>query len=235
MKTNAQNLLLVDIDGKSIPVYVTYIPGKTSISLRISYGNFYAKIGSRFRSARGLGVDLAKMIKKPINPGYTDLSYSKMLDWKAKTVYVLGVKKNIVRSPIESFNEPYWFFPEGHDFTKDFDERFILYLRNRLSAEAKRGDIPLKSDFSVKLGKFESIYANYNFAKNLFKFDRRLFAFTPEVIDSIVDHELCHVLYHNHGPKFKIKLNSLMPHQVYRRCRWILATGRFTDTPLQKG
>lgn len=225
-KDELPSKIYIAVQGRDIPVNCQWRENRYGVTIRPLYGQIYATIGTK-TGAEHLQKALTALLLRLTGPSLDEISFRPMLDWKGQRVFILGEQLNIIHHPIESLNEKYFLVPPGKDFTAYFDKIFLRWLAKRLPEEAERGRITLPDKYQIKVGKYVSMYASYNGKTQTFNFDRRLFAFKSWIIDTVIDHELVHVLYLNHGEKFKTKLYSMCPAPRYKLARRNLAAGNF--------
>lgn len=216
----------VQVAGRSIPVQIRWVDGGSRVSVVTSFGVVDVSIGTRLDVDRGLRAT-CRILEKGYRKALDSMTFERMLDWEHREVWILGEKLRIAPGEPGAFDAP----READGFTRSYDRQFRAYLKKEILSEAQRGRIELPDDFRIRLGKFRSMLASYNFRKRTFTFDRRLYAFRPEVIRSVVDHELSHVHHPDHGPEFKRQLYSLMKKKTYERCREIITQGQFSRYP----
>lgn len=195
----------------------------------IAYGRIEATIGTRFPHER-IGETLQKILRKLRSPAVSQLSFKSMLDWPSKTIYVLGKKRKLTNDPTLMDDKNYFFYEKGSDFTKSFDSSFRKYLLDRIKEEATRSNIRIDF-FKVKVGRYRSKQASFRSIDKLFEFDRRVFAYAPIVVDSVIDHELSHTVSIRHDKEFYRILYRQIPERIYKNSKWIITTGNFGSDP----
>lgn len=217
-------------DGRTVSVPVTS-SGKRSgrIVVSCAYGTAEATAGTYAFSDCNLSLKVAEILRRVRR--IDRFGFEPLIDVPGKTAFVDGQKARLV-APGQSHDPSDFVYGGEGQFRSFWDRRFLGILRRRLPEEAKRGGIPLPVDFAVETGEYRGLYARYNTVSHVFQFDRRLMAFRPIVLDSVIDHELCHIVSVYHNSLFYGKLyGSLMDKKTYQACRDILTTGRFRDSP----
>ena len=63
-------------------------------------------------------------------------------------------------------------------------------------------------------------YSNKNIDDNILKFNCLLMLAPPEVLDSVVVHELCHILQHNHSEQFYAEVLRVLP-DYWEKDKWL--------------
>lgn len=226
------NTALVTLaDGRKVVIPLSWTKGGTRVLAYIAYGRIVATVGTRFTRER-IPLALGELIGKLRSPKASDLSFQSMLDWSAQTVFVLGEKKTITNEAKKKDDPGFFYYRKGSDFTRAFDRVFADYLGVRIKAEASRSKIPL-GDFRIRVGHYRSKQASYRATDALFEFDRRVFAYNRVVVDSVIDHELSHIVSIRHDRFFYQTLYRQIPERIYRRSKWIITTGRFASDPYQ--
>lgn len=117
-------------------------------------------------------------------------------------IYVLGRKKYFTSDPLLKDNSLFFYVPTNmKDPLVKYKKLFLEYLSKRVVEIGKTMGRDL-SDFRIRTGLFLSYYAVCFPIKKQFKFDYRLFAYTPEVMDCIIIHEIAHTYEMHHDEKF---------------------------------
>lgn len=215
-------------NGKDIPVKIKWLNNR-AFSIYINHGMVDVSLGMCFAQK-----DYFSKIQNFVNrkeKNISKLSLKSMLDWKNKTIFILGKGRKITQDLSLKDHPDSFFYPVGSDFTKYFDSVFHSYLEKRLVLLANQAKIGLKPGFKVKVGYYRAKYGSFNLGKFEFAFDRRLFAYAQEVSDSVLMHELSHVLVQSHNPNFYSTLFKQMPKETYYECRKIIERGQFADEP----
>ena len=219
-----------EVRGKRIPVTVWAVKNGKRVRLAWAMGEVTASVGDTIARDKAYHC-IQDLLEKMTRPSVEDMSCEGVLDWHNRRIWVLGIKRNIRQYKV--LEDPMALIaPRGRDgFTEAFDAQAKAYLKDMLEYEASRGNITLPEGYRIDLGKFRDKFGSYTPKQKRFCFDRRLYCFTPTVIRSVVDHELCHVKNHNHGKLFYAQLYSLMPKKLYGKCRYILTAGKFAADP----
>lgn len=228
----ATDVMLADLpvllpDGRRVSVPVFRAPGR-SARIGIHYGKIYGYVGNKVPVRTGL-ESVEKLVRGL--RGLSAMAFVPMLDWENRTVYFLGRKRSITNNVFLRKDPGFFYLPRNEKFATAFDRECRGYALVRVREEAKRGEIDLTDSLRVRIGNYRTKHASFRKKDWLFEFDRRLFAFAPEVIDSVVDHELSHTKELNHSIRFYGILFSLCPRERYKECRKIIDEGRFWDVP----
>lgn len=221
-------------DGKRFVVPV-YLSGKRSCRIYVEYGKIVGFIGSNIKQEKALST-VAEMVKK--YKGLPTMTFESVLDWnnEPKTVYFLGKKRILTNDISKKNNSNFFYLKKNVKFQNAYDKKCLEYLKERIIKEYQRSDIQVDSfenRFRAKIGNYRSKIASVVVQLLLFRFDRRLFAYTQEVIDSVVDHELTHLKNANHSKQFYEDLYRLCPKTRYNNCRKAIEEGRFTYVPTE--
>ena len=116
--------------------------------------------------------------------------------------YILGKKRYFTSVSSNRENETFFYVPSNvKDPVTRYKKDFLNYLKPRVIEVGKRMGIDL-SGFAVRTGLFLSYYAVCFPTKHQLKFDYRLFAYKPEISDSVIIHEISHTLEIHHNDRF---------------------------------
>jgi len=159
------------------------------------------------------------------------MKYTEMLNWKEKKIYHFGELKGITNDAIYKFDKNHFYYSSVNKFTDEFDEQLLKYIRNRIKDICFNNSIQLDNKFQTRIIHNLSRYAYLQYNGFVFSFDRRLGAYKPIVIDSVICHEICHIQNANHGKEFYQQLDKIYGIKRYKESRNILAEGRFLDEP----
>lgn len=216
-------------DGRIVVVPI-YRAGENACRIYIEYGKIYGYIGNRISKERGV-----ELIKQLINRRRHNerLSFEPMIIWNdnEKSVYFLGIKRKITNDINKKDDINYFYIPKNVKFTNYYDRQCFIYANDALQKESKRSNIGLFAKYKIKIGNFRSKNASFRKSDWQFAFDRRLFAFSPDVINSVIDHELSHVFHQNHSKQFYECLYKICPKKIYDSCQDAITEGRYTYVP----
>lgn len=221
-------------DGKHFVVPV-YLSGKKTCRIFVEYGKIMGFAGSRIKKEKALET-IRNMVLK--YSGLKDMTFESILDWNhdPKTVYFLGRKRILTNDVTKRDDSNYFYVRKNAKFQNAYDNRCMEYVKERLLVEIKKTGIDFetfRNGFSVKIGNYRSKIASVMIRRREFRFDRRLFAYTQPVIDSVVDHEITHLNNANHSKKFYADLYLMCPKERYNSCRKAINEGRFTYVPAE--
>lgn len=198
--------------GKTFNVYLYKRRGGRTISLRCPYGHLEAFI---FPNTDLRLVD--KMVNNYVNnnPG-AFLNRDYMVP--GKYVYVLGKRLLFTNNPKNKGNPDFFYLPDSFNFENLYKKTFLEYAYKRTQEWAEEMEIDFDG-YCIKSGKFISMFGNCCPSKKTIKYDYRLFAYKPEISDSIIVHELTHIYYLDHSRQFYNLLYEYCPdYDDYHHC-----------------
>ena len=206
-------------DGTTFIVKLYHKSTNRGMTIRVVYGEMEAYISNTVSFS---------MLDKFVVTAYNRNRHS-ILDRpfmkEDNYIFVLGKKKYFTYDAREKDNPSFFYLPPN---TKDpltrYKKMFLEYLKPRLVMIGKRMGRDL-SDYKVRTGLFLSYYAVCFPTKRQFKFDYRLFAYTPEVMDSVIIHEVAHTYEIHHNDRFYTIVKMYCPD--YDRLNKMIDEGRF--------
>lgn len=222
------------VRNRLVPVHFRTIEGGRALHITLDLGEIYCSAGTRM-SAEAIERNIVHLLERLSDPHIEDFSFEPMLDWPNRQVYFLGRKRRI--DPAGDSGDPDIFVAprESRPFVRAFDRQAIAYLDTMLQREAARARLALPEGYTIRIGRYTSMMASYFKKRRRFTFDRRLLAFQPLLIQSVVDHELCHLVSLRHDDLFYACLFKLMDRPTYMECRRLLSAGRFRELPDGQG
>ena len=117
-------------------------------------------------------------------------------------IYVLGKKMFFTHDASKKNSSTYFYTPST---TKDpinrYKKNFLDYLKVRVVELGKLMGRDL-SDYTIRTSLFLTYYGCCFPNKKQMKFDYRLYAFAPEIIDSVIIHEIAHTYEMMHNDRF---------------------------------
>lgn len=72
---------------------------------------------------------------------------------------------------------------------------------------------------TLKLRTMKSRWGSCAWGKGVITLNRRLYFAPPECLEYVALHELCHLLVHDHSPRFHVLLDKLMPDWKARKAK----------------
>lgn len=190
-------------NDKTIDVKVYLKTRGRSLSARANYGQLELYV---FRATS------LKSIDKLIQDGIKHFYPSHVLDCpfykEEQYVYLFGRRCELTRDSSKK-NDPMYFYlsPLCKDPIVKYKKIFSEYVNQRVPILAKWMGIDI-TGFRFRTGLFISYFGCCFPKKKIIKFDYRLLAYSPELIDSIFYHELTHIFELRHTKRFYAILNS---------------------------
>jgi len=207
-------------DGASFDVNIYRKNNNNGITIRSSYGEMEAYISTYTTFAQ---------LDKFVTGAYSKYRGVKILNrpfYKENVyIYLLGKKRYFTDDISLKDSSLYFYVPKG---TKDpltrYKKMFLSYLNAHLPLLAGRMAIDLKG-WKIRTGLFLSYYAICFPVQHQLKFDYRLFAYQPEVMDSVLIHELAHTYEIHHNDRFYTIVKMYCPQ--YDKLNAMIEEGRF--------
>ena len=131
-------------------------------------------------------------------------------------IYLFGQRYEVTY-PGELFlnNETKIVFKEQNDLLKKLRKYFLNYMQDRTKLFSERMKT---SQYLVKVRQMRSRYGSNNRAKKTITYSLTLIHYSPEIIDSVIVHELAHCFVYNHSDKFyRVVYNYCPEYDVYRK------------------
>lgn len=113
---------------------------------------------------------------------------------------------------------------------KYLNEQLTIYITKRLKDFQKQGICTMVPPF--KLAKLKSCYGECFYQKKALKFSTFLIHEPQQVIDSIIIHELAHLIYPNHSKDFYNYVYTFDP--LYKQSMQYLKQGGAGDDPIDE-
>ena len=183
-------------DGTTFPVNIYWKKSGHRISARAEHGQLeiYA-----FRNTSSKVLD--QFIKECIHK-YQGYYLNRPFYQEGEYIYCLG-RKCIITNDVKKKNDPMGFYvPKS---TKDpinrYKKSFLSYIQDRVPKLAQRMGLDV-SDFTFRTGLYISYLGCCFPTKKQIKFDYRMFAYSPELIDYVFIHELTHLFEISHNENF---------------------------------
>ena len=163
--------------------------------------------------------------RTPVNliKGGLDKYAKKLRDRNPKTqafgdsfIYLFGQRYEVTY-PGELFlnNETKIVFKKQNDLLKKLRKYFLNYMQDRTKLFSERMKT---SQYLVKVRQMRSRYGSNNRAKKTITYSLTLIHYSPEIIDSVIVHELAHCFVYNHSDKFyRVVYNYCPEYDVYRK------------------
>ncbi len=186
------------IDGKEYPVTIEYKRMKNSY-FRFKDGGFYIT-SSYFVPVHSLLKSLERFAPKLLKKRETFPPYS----FEDNYLYFFGEKREL--SPIEN------------------EQKLLKYLRKELlnylldKVEYYRQLMNVKNIYNVRVRNMKSRHGSNSRKTMSLSFQLSLVHYSPEIIDSVIIHELAHDKVFNHSKKFYDEIDKYCPnYKVLKR------------------
>lgn len=206
-------------DGNHFEAKLYRKSNNRGITLRAVYGEMEAYVSTYTSLAT-----LDRFIQTSY-PKYANRILNRPFMKEGVYVYILG-KKRYFSYDIKDKNDPHYFYLPSN--TKDpltrYKKMFLEYLQPRVVEIGRRMGKDLTS-YRIRTGLFLSYYAVCFPTKKQFKFDYRLFAYKPEIMDSVIIHEIAHTYEIHHNNRFYTIVKMYCPN--YDKLNREIENGRF--------
>lgn len=182
------------LDGKEYRVIVTRKKMKT---IRYKYKDGIFKISAprlfvtQKQIIDGLNKYSRQLVKMDVRSSASGDDY----------IYILGIKVNINPSGEINFtNGDKIVYKDRADLDKKLKKWFLKYItpRNRYYEQVMK----IKKPYTVHVKKMISRYGSNSKGTHSLSYSTVLLHYTPDVIDSVIIHELAHEFERNHSQKF---------------------------------
>lgn len=219
-----RNLLGIKKYSSKNQIFDVYIYQKKSgnkTTLRTVYGTIEVYI------TKNISVNfLNKMIIDTLQK-YPNKIINRPFYKEGEYFYILGQKKIITRDVSLKDNDNYFYIRSTcKDEITPYKKQALSFFKKRILEIGKLMDIDLSS-YSIYSGLFISYYGCCFPIKKQLKFDYRLYAYTTNIIDSIIIHELAHILELSHSKNFYNIVYKYCPN--YDKLTLMLNEGRFDE------
>jgi predicted metal-dependent hydrolase len=183
-------------DGNSFVAKIYQKANNRGLSIRAVYGEMEIYVSSRVSFQT-----MDNFVKNAYNK-YKDHIFNRPFMKEGIYIYLLG-KKRYFTSDMTRKNDPNYFYvsPNCRDPLVRYKRMFLEYLRKRVDELGLRMGVDLSS-YIIRTGLFLSYYGVCFPVKKQFKFDYRLFAYKPEVMDAVIIHEIAHTYEIHHNERF---------------------------------
>ena len=209
-----------DRNGASFPVKV-YLSSRRTRSIRasVSHGETFLVVPGKARTEDLIAfLDRVVRLRKGSffdRPFYREGEY----------LFLLGRKRTLTQDPSRKGDESFFYYPpNARSPLARYRRMFLSYISRRLVEIGREYDFDL-SEYRIGTGCFDSYYGCCYRTKKKFKFDIRLFAYRKEILDSVLYHEVTHLLVPGHGDRFYAILRLHCPD--YDRLTKLLRSGAF--------
>jgi hypothetical protein len=205
-------------DGSSFTAKIYYHNAR-GLTLRIVYGTMELYVPRYATSAmidKLVGIGLEKFPDRIINRPYLV---------PGVYAYVLGKKHYFSTDPKNKDSETYFYVPSNmKDPVTRYKKLFLDYVKPRAWEIGKRMGVDLSS-YQIRTGLFLTYYGVCFPTKKEIKFDYRLYAYKPEISDSVIIHEIAHTFEIHHNDRFYTIVKLYCPN--YDELEHDIDCGRF--------
>ena len=194
-----KNEYTIDINNETYKVEMKYSLRRRTVSARYLGGVFYVNSPSRISEKRlleVLNVLLPDFIRRNKKKG--DEAF-KEEDIDENGIYIFGEYQPFSDGFIKVFGKYFLFF-DKEDFYKKVKKNFLLYLTERSEMYRKMMNIDANYSYNV-VWKKATFGVNYHKKKRIV-YNAMLIHYSPEIIDSVIVHELAHEYEQNHSKNF---------------------------------
>ncbi len=206
-------------DGNSFVAKIYQKSSGRGVTIRVVYGEMEIYISRNVTFAE---------LDKTVNIAYgkcSDRIMNRPFMKDDVYIYMLGKKRYFTGNPMLKNNPDYFYLPSNcRDPLVRYKKVFLEYLSKRVVEVGKRMGKDLSS-YVIRTGLFVSYYGACFPIKKQFKFDYRLFAYKPEVMDSIIVHEIAHTYEIHHNDRFYTIVKMYCP--LYDRLEHQIECGKF--------
>lgn len=161
------------------------------------------------------------LTKKRFKDAYFDRPFYQKDDY----IFKLGKKLKITNDGFNKYNDQYYYVKsKDSDLLTKYKKEFHTYLKKRLLELSLIMGLDI-SDFKISVGDYKTFRGECIPTRKRLKFNIKLFAYTPQIIDSILYHELNHLKYRGHDKKFYNSLLNYCPN--YKKLDILISQGKF--------
>ena len=130
-------------------------------------------------------------------------------------IYILGNKIPLTFPGSINFLDEVIDFDNKEQLKKKLRKVFLSYLTNQTEKWAIVMNAPM---YQIKIREMRSRYGTNNRAKKTITYSMTLLYYSPEIIDSVIIHELTHCFVYNHSDKFYRLLYKYCPnYDIFRK------------------
>ena len=202
------NEFFYKVNEKEYPVQVTYKRIK-NIHYRFKDGVFMvscSRLVSKSNIIKGLDKFAVSLLKRSEKPAPISEDY----------MYLFGVKVDLQETGEISFtNDKKIVYKDRLDLDKKLHKMFLEILKERVAYYSNVMSLP---SYKVSLKNMKTRFgSNSSYTKTL-HFSYMLIHYSYEIIDSVIIHELAHILVRDHSKKFYDVVYKYCPnYKIYRK------------------
>ena len=192
-------------DGKEVLASLYRKSNNRGLSCRINYGSLELYVSSY--ATKKMAAELAEKAMALHPDRIVDRPFYK----PGVYIYVLGKKRYFTEDKSLNGNDTFFYLPPN---TKDpltrYKKEWLANLTPRVIEIGRRMGVDL-SGWKIRTGLFLSYFAVCFPTKHQLKFDYRLFAYRPEISDSVIIHEIAHTYDIHHDERFYTIVKTYCP------------------------
>ena len=199
---------IYEIEGNDYPVHITHKRMK-NVHYRFKDGAFYVSchpLTTKLFVMKGLDKFGAGLIKRNAKEeAFTD-SY----------IYLYGVKVNISYPGKMSFIDgTILTYSSKEELWKKLKKMYKSFIEDRVAYYSSLMNVPL---YKVQIREMSTRFGSNSKMTKSVHFSTQLMHFSSEIIDSVIVHELAHILVFNHSKAFYDVVYKYCPnYKIYRK------------------
>lgn len=183
-------------DGRSFTAKIYRKSNNRGLSMRIVYGEVEIYAGDY------IPLSMIDRFVQTTVPKYPQRIVNRPFMVDGVYAYILGKKRYFTNNPAHKNDEEYFYVPSNvKDPITRYKAMFLKYLIPRVIEIGKTMGRDF-SEWTIRTGLFLSYFAVCFPTKHQLKFDYRLFAYKPEISDSVIVHEISHTYEFHHNERF---------------------------------
>ena len=185
-----------EINGHKYPVFVESKRQK-NIYFRFKKNAFYVTcpiLTSKKKIIQGLEKFGQKLIKKTQKNNVEHFSFEK------NHIFLFGKKFELRIADKFNIQENTVFLKDSQDLEKNLRRLLLNYLNE--SVRKYEREMGIEEPYQISVKKMSSRYGSNSKQTHRLHFQFDLVHYSPEIIDSVVVHELAHHFYRNHQQRF---------------------------------
>lgn len=203
-KRNLLGKRIYTYQGETIPINIYEKKIGSGVTLIASYGTIEVYISSN------VTTDLIdKMVLQGVKK-YHKRIFNRPFYKENEYIYVLGKKKKITIDGFYKNNSNYFYIKPTQDVLTIYKNNFLKYLNLRMSQLGSIMNHDLY-DYKIRSNIYLSYFGCCFPTKKEFKFDYRLYAYRPDILDSVLIHEIVHLDVLNHSKDFYNEVYKFCP------------------------
>ena len=208
-------------DGRTINVKIYQKSNNRGMTCRINYGEVEMYVSSYSKDK-----DIDKLFLRAVNkPHFRGCIIDRPFMKDDTYFYMLGKKKYITRDIKFRNSDTFFYIPKTvKDPLTIYKKKYLEFLQDEVVKIGKMMGKDL-SNYKIRTGLYLSYYGVCFPKKEQFKFDYRTFAYSKEIIDALIIHEVSHLYSTHHDNRFYTIVKTYCPD--YDRLDRMLKQGKF--------